>query len=271
MTELISSRSNPLAKQVRSLQQRKARKESGLFLVEGIHHVGEAFAAGWSFDSLIYAPDQLTSDFAIQLVEDCSQRGVRCAAMQTDLFTSIAGKENPQGIMAILQQHDLTLHNIGDSNFHLCVGLISPQDPGNVGTILRSMDATGADALFLLEGGVDQYHSSCVRASMGALFWKPIIRATFTEFDSWRKNKGFELVGTSAHAAQDYRHYQPGKQPVIFLFGSEQKGLSKKQTAACDVTLSLPMVGRASSLNLAVAAGVLLYEFQKPSPTGKAE
>jgi TrmH family RNA methyltransferase len=264
MTELISSRSNPLVKQIRILQQRKARKESGLFLVEGIHHVGEAYAAGWSFETLIYAPDQLSSKFAIQLVDKCVHKGIRCVAMPTALFASISGKENPQGLLAIVHQRDLTLSDITTSNFKFCVALITPQDPGNVGTILRSMDATGAEALFLLNGGVDQYHSSCVRASMGTLFWKPVINAGFGDFNKWRRSNKLELIGTSAHAALDYRNYQRGNQQIILLFGSEQKGLTKDQIGACDVTLSLPMLGRVSSLNLAVAAGILLYELQKP-------
>ncbi len=270
MPELISSHSNPLVKQVRGLRQRKARSESGLFLVEGIHHVGEAVAAGWPIDTLVYAPEQLTSDFARHLVEASVRQGTHCVALTTELFSSIAEKDNPQGLLAILRQQNLTYADLDLQRLHFGVALVSPQDPGNVGTILRSMDATGADGLFLLDGGVDPYHSSCVRASMGAIFWKPLVRSSFTEFDLWRRENGFQLVGSSAHASVDFRSFQPGSRPTILLLGSEQKGLSAEQVAACDVTLSLPMLGRASSLNLAVAAGILLYSLQDPQrSTGK--
>src|SRR5512136_518067 len=98
MSELITSHSNPLVKQIRALRQRKGREETGLFLVEGIHHVGEAIEAGWEIERLVYAPDQLTSDFARHLVDEQIRRGVHCAALTSDLFGLVAEKENPQGL-----------------------------------------------------------------------------------------------------------------------------------------------------------------------------
>jgi RNA methyltransferase, TrmH family len=129
-----------------------------------------------------------------------------------------------------------------------------------VGTILRTMDAVGADALFLLDGGVELYHPTVVRASMGTLFWKPVIQAGFEEFAKWTRKGKYQLIGTSAKADVDYQTLIP-QSPWVLLLGNEQKGLSSAQTAACDVTVSLSMQGRVSSLNLAVAAGVLLYRY----------
>lgn len=259
MPELISSHANPLVKQIRALRQRRERVETGLFLAEGIHHVGEAAEAGWGIETLVYAPDQLSSDFAQRLVEQQSQRGVRCVAFSSDLFSDIADKDNPQGILAVLRQRHLKLDDIHCQDFRFGAALVSPQDPGNVGTILRTLDAAGADGLFLLEGGVDPYHPVSVRASMGSIFWKPFVQASFAEFEKWVCGNGCQLVGSSAHASIDYRGFKPGSQPTILLLGNEQKGLSPDQLNACDVNLSIPMKGRASSLNLAVAAGILLY------------
>ena len=115
------------------------------------------------------------------------------------------------------------------------------------------------DALFLLEVGVELYHPTCVRASMGTIFWKPVVQASFDEFVSWGKEGKYHLIGTSAHAQKDYREVMPVSPPWILVLGSEQKGLSPEQIAACDLTVSLPMRGKVSSLNLAVAAGILLY------------
>ncbi|HJX80613.1 MAG TPA: RNA methyltransferase, partial [Candidatus Udaeobacter sp.] len=143
------------------------------------------------------------------------------------------------------------------------VALVSPQDPGNVGTILRTIDAVDADVIFLLDGGVELYHPSAVRSSMGTIFWKPIIQTSFNEFVSWSRRSrsdGIQLIGTSAHGAVDYKMLMP-KIPWILVLGNEQKGLSAEQMQACDMTVSMPMKGRVSSLNLAVAAGVLLYQF----------
>ena len=263
MPELITSVHNPLAKQIRSLRQKKGREESGLFLAEGIHPVGEAIEAGWPIETLVYAPDQLKSDFASRLVSERLSRGLPCAAVASALFTDLAGKENPQGILAIIRQRHMDLEAAGSVNIHLAAALVSPQDPGNVGTILRTLDAVNADALFLLDGGVELYHPSVVRASMGTLFWKPIIQASFQEFIAWAKERGFFLIGTSAHAQTDYRQLEGVKKPAILIFGSEQKGLLPEQLAGCDLSVSLPMKGRVSSLNLGVAAGILLYKMME--------
>ncbi len=259
MPELISSRSNLLFKKVHRLRQRKGREDTGLFLVEGIHHIGAMAEAGWDFETLVYAPDQLTSDFARTLVAKQSKRGVRCVALTSDLFAALALKDNPQGILAVAYQRHLALADLTPMNFVWGAATVSPQDPGNVGTILRTIDAVGADGLFLLDGGVELYHPSAVRASMGALFWKPVVQASFDEFVKWGRKHGYQLVGSSAHSETDFRDFNRGSLPTILVLGNEQKGLTSEQNAACDLTISLSMRGRTSSLNLAVAAGVLLF------------
>jgi TrmH family RNA methyltransferase len=269
MDELISSSSNPLIKQIRALRQRKGREETGLFVVEGIHHVGEAVQSGWNIERLVYAPDSLTSDFARHLVDEQARRGVCCVALTADLFASITEKENPQGILAILKQRHLTLDELAAQPFHLGAALVSPQDPGNVGTILRTLDAVGADGLFLLNGGVDPYHPSSVRASMGTIFWKPLVQLPFENFVRWARQNSYRLIGTSAHAGVDYHSFNMNRQPAILLFGNEQKGLSQEQMDVCDELLSLPMKGRVSSLNLAVAAGIMLYAVMEHQLSGK--
>ena len=253
----ITSLSNPLVKQARALRQRKARGESGLFLAEGIHHVGEAVAANWDIDAIIYAPEILTSDFGRELTSRAALQ-TKLQPVSAQVMESLAEKDNPQGILAIVHQKRTRLDEL--ASIRSGVAVVSPQDPGNVGTILRTLDAVGADVLFLLDGGVDLYHPTSVRASMGTLFSKPVIQTSFAEFIKWKRRNTVQLIGTSAHADSDYRNFQP-KSPWILLLGSEQKGLSAEQMAACDTRVSLPMRGRASSLNLAVAAGVLLYQF----------
>jgi TrmH family RNA methyltransferase len=254
---LITSLSNPLVKQARALRQRKARAASGLFVVEGIHHVGSALEAGWEIEILIYAPDLLKGDFAQSLLEDAQRSGFTLQPVSAKVMDSLAEKDNPQGILAVVKQRNFTFGDL--DSIQSGVALVSPQDPGNLGTILRTLDAVGSDALFLLEGGVDLYHPTCVRASMGTIFWKPIVQASFNKFVNWVKNENIQLIGASAHAHMYYREFTAGDSPWILLLGSEQKGLSDEQLAACDVTVSMPMRGRVSSLNLAVAAGILLY------------
>lgn len=262
----LLSRNNPRVKQVRKLLvQRKERDSARLFVVEGIRHVGEAIAAHASVEYLCYAPDLLTSDFARQLIHDQSQLGIPCLAVDGDTFTSLAGKDNPQGIIAVAHQPRMQLDSFTGENFKWGVALVAPQDPGNIGTILRTIDAVGANGLLLLDDpsnnqlSTDAYHPSSVRASMGAIFWYPIVSATFSEFVQWVKAHGFTIYGTSAHATQDYHQVECFKQPLVLLMGSEREGLTPFQSVICDVMLKIPMQGRVTSLNLAVATGVMLY------------
>ncbi len=252
---LITSLSNPLIKQARALRQKKARRESSLLLVEGIHHVGEAVEAGWDVESVLYAPDLLTSKFAHDLF---ARLNFLPQPVTQQVMESLTDKENPQGILAIVRQKKTRLNELQEVT--RAVALISPQDPGNVGTILRTMDAVGADIMFLLEGGVELYHPSVVRSSMGTLFWKQVVQTSFEQFVQWARAGKYQLIGTSARGDVDYQKLVP-KNPWVLVLGNEQKGLSAEQISACDVTVSLPMKGRISSLNLSVAAGVLLYQF----------
>jgi len=252
---LISSTSNHLVKQVRALRQKKARRESGLFLVEGIHHVGEVIEAGWDVESVLYAPDTLTSSFAHDLISRFTHKP---QPVTPQVMKSIADKDNPQGIIAVVRQKQMSISDLQKADN--AVAIVSAQDPGNVGTILRTMDAVGVDTLFLLEGGVELYHPTVVRASMGTLFWKNVIQASFDEFLSWARDGKCQLIGTSAHADISYHEHSPVA-PWVLVLGNEQKGLSEKHLDACDIAVSLPMQGRVSSLNLSVAASVLLYQF----------
>jgi len=258
---VITSLTNPLIKQARSLRQKKWRTESGLFLVEGIHHVGEVIASGWDVESILYAPELLTSEYARNLIARISPQPQPVSAQ---VMESLADKENPQGILAIVHQKATRLEDLKalwKSTKHMkCAALVSPQDPGNVGTILRTLDAVGADALFLLDGGVELFHPTVIRSSMGTIFWKPIIEASFDEFLAWARSGRYQLIGTSAHGDVEFQTFVPDS-PWVLVLGNEQKGLSAQQVKSCDVTVSLPMKGHVSSLNLAVAAGVLLYQF----------
>jgi RNA methyltransferase, TrmH family len=260
---LITSLTNPLVKQARALHHKKARLESGTFLVEGIHHVGEAVEAGWEVGSILYAPELLTSTFARDVI---GRLGSKSQPVSASVMQSMADKDNPQGILAIVRQKQTRIAELthsavpGVQKIKCAAALVSPQDPGNVGTILRTLDAVGADALFLLDGGVELYHPTVIRSSMGTIFWKPIIQTSFNEFVTWARNGNYQLIGTSAHGDVAYQTLVP-QVPWILVLGSEQKGLSTTQTNACDIAISLAMKGRVSSLNLAVAAGVLLYHY----------
>ena len=257
--ELITSPNNPKIKHARSLRLRKAREESGCFLVEGIHPVGAAVEAGSDLSMVFYAPEFLESLFAHELIERLKTQGIPCYATSGDVFTSLADKENPQGILAVARQSRLGLGDLTAENFHWGVALVAPQDPGNVGTILRTIDAVGASGLLLLENSVDPYHPTAVRASMGAIFRKAVVTSSFADFTRWARPQGYHIYGSSAHAERDYHQVENYPMPAILLLGSEREGLTPEQCTVCEQILRLPMRGKVTSLNLAVAAGVLLY------------
>ncbi len=259
MPTLITRHSHPKIKQVRALRQRKARDQTGLFLVEGRFHIGEALAAGAAVEYLCYAPDLLDGDFARQLIERAAAAGIPCYATTTDILTSLAEKDNPQGVLAVVRQPRVTLADLHPPAFSWGVAVVAPQDPGNVGAMLRTIDAVGADGLILLNHSVDPYHPTAVRASLGSLFWRPIVTASFEDWAPWVKRHAYHVYGTSAHADVDYRDVTAYERPLIVLMGSEREGLSPEQLAVCEQVVRLPMHGHVTSLNLAVATGVMLY------------
>ncbi|MCS7246969.1 MAG: RNA methyltransferase [Anaerolineales bacterium] len=266
--EFISSRNNPKIKEVRLLKQSKIRRRGGFCIVEGIWHFIEAVES-WKqggYASLVrvfYAPKLLKSEIALQTIEEVSRRGVPCFSVEEVVFRSIAEKENPQGVLAIVRLRQPSLEELNLQESGWLVGLVEPQDPGNVGTILRTMDAVGACGLFLLDGGVDPFHPEVIRASMGAIFWIPVWRLSFQEMVEWAAYNDVRIYGTSAHATKLYTEIESYERPCLLLLGSEREGLTTPQRQACHELLRLPMCGRVSSLNLAVAAGVMLYHMHR--------
>lgn len=260
---MITSRRNPRIKAARALRQRKHRQESGLFLVEGIRQVGDALESQFPIESLFYAPDFLRSAFAKKLIRNAQARGIACFPVSSEVFVTLTEKDNPQGILAVARWPQHTLADFSPHNASWSVALVRPQDPGNIGTILRTMDAVGAQALFLLQGGTDPTHPSAVRASMGALFWIPVVACSFDDFTHWSRTHGYTVYGTSAHGQDGLDRLQQATPPCVLLLGAERTGLTAPQQALCDYMIRLPMQGHVSSLNLGVSAGIFLYAMRK--------
>ncbi len=257
--EPIRSLRNPKIKALRALRQRKTRQERGLYLVEGIFHLGEAFEAGVPAEYLCYSPDRLISLFSQDLIKAWQDRGVPCFPTTSQVFDSISDREGSQAIIGVLPQQWTDLFTLSPENFSWGVALDAPQDPGNVGAILRTLNAVGASGLILLNGGADPYHPTAVRASMGALFHHPVARASSADFVAWAAKHSYAVYGSSAQAATDYSETDIFRRPAILLLGSEREGLPDELKALCTQVLKLPMHGAVTSLNLSVAAGVLLY------------
>lgn len=257
MRTTITSTANARIRVVRGLRRRKERRGSGLALVEGIRQVAEAIQLDADLRCIVLAPDQLTSEFALELVGQAESRGVEVVEVTPKVMATLSGRDQSVGLFAVVGQRwtDLDDPDFGRGDL---VALSEVRDPGNLGTILRSADGAGVVDLVLLDDTTDPYHPGAIRASMGSLFSRRLARASFEDFATWAKHRGMRFVGTSDRGASDYRSADYGEQAAIVL-GTERSGLSEEQLAACDEVVALPMRGRADSLNLAAAASILLY------------
>lgn len=258
-TDLISSKNNSRIKQIRKLRSRAERDQLGLFFVEGIRQVGEAIQLGAEIDELVIAPELLTSQFALDLVEREIAGGSYNLLVSADVFRSISEREHPHGLGAVMRQRWQSLADIELSDQSLWVGLDTVADPGNLGTILRTSDAVGADGVILIGKTTDPYDPSAVRASMGAIFSQRLVRATNESLIDWARQTSVQVVGTSPDGPLDYQSVRYVG-PLLLLMGSERHGLPPDLIEICDPLVHLPMAGRSDSLNLSVATGVMLYE-----------
>jgi TrmH family RNA methyltransferase len=255
----ITSPANARIKWIRKLRERKARQETGCFYAEGLRLVVEAAQQGAPLEVLVVAPELLTSAVGLRLVDEVAGRGVEVLEVSGEVFQSMALKEDPVGIAAVVRQHWLPLEQAAVGPGEVWVALDEVADPGNLGTILRTNDAVGGRGVILLDHCTDPFDPTAARASMGALFSQKLVKASFDEFAAWKRSQAVPLVGTSGGSALDYQALTyPAR--LVVLMGSERAGLDAQHLVLCDQVVRIPMLGRSDSLNLAVATAVVLYE-----------
>ncbi|HEY4383976.1 MAG TPA: RNA methyltransferase [Ktedonobacteraceae bacterium] len=256
---LITSRNNPKIKQIRALLKRSERERTELALVEGLRLVTEALRYPHIVRQLIVAPELLRSQHGQALLLEQRHKELPCLCVSAEVFQSFALKDNPQGIAAIVSQCWESLEQVRLSTRDCWVALEAVQDPGNLGTILRTCDATGCRGVFLLDHATDVYDPTALRASMGAIFSQRLVKASFQAFADWKRFYRYSVIGASDAAVLNYRQADYPS-PVILLMGSERQGLSPEQQAVCDLVVSIPMRGSSDSLNVSIATAVVLYE-----------
>lgn len=256
---MITSTANEQIKAIRKLRDRKYRTESGTFYIEGIRIVLEALDVPERVKTLLFAPELMQSQMAEEAIQKAGADGVNILEVSQSAFESFSLKEGPMGLAAVVAQKWELLENIQPAKMGLWVGLDSVADPGNLGTIMRTMDAVGAKGILLIDHCTDPYDPSAIRASMGAVFSLRFIKTTPDDFLRWTKSAEIQTFGTSDAAKTDYLSLQYPEN-MILLMGSERQGLQKSLMDACNNRVSIPMAGKSDSLNLAVATGVMLYE-----------
>lgn len=259
MRREITGFSNPLVKRVRSLREKKHRKREGLFLAEGLRIMTEAREAGALPEMLFYATDAAPHPLASTLMDAVDAAGGEVIATSSDILSKMSGKDNAQTLVGVYADRLTPLEALDRATADIWLVAQSLRDPGNLGTILRTGDAVGAGGLILVDDCVDPFSVEAVRASMGALFTQAIVQCRWEEFIGWLRSGPGALVGTSLQTDQDYQqpHYAA---PTFLLIGNEARGLPEEYEAACDTLVKIPMLGKADSLNAAVAAAVMAYE-----------
>jgi TrmH family RNA methyltransferase len=257
MIQDITSAQNTLVKLAKSLDRKKARVETGLFLAEGARHVAEGLDQGWTLDALLFAPAGEARASVRELVARAQAAGARVARVGDRILETITRRDNAQAVIGLFRQRAATLDDLAHAPF--LIALERPKDPGNLGTILRTLDSVGGGGVVLLEESCDPFSTEAVRASMGSIFSAPVARAGFHDFQAWRRRQGFTLVGTSLKGSARHVDVDFGAKTCL-LMGNEQSGLPDDWAGACDALVRLPMAGRADSLNLAIATAVTAYE-----------
>jgi TrmH family RNA methyltransferase len=256
---IITSTGNPLIKRIRKLRDRKHRREQGVFLVDGVQPVWRAVDAGASIELLVVAPELTRGGPAEQLVADFEAAGGEVARLSGEAFASISERDGPTGVAAIVRCPSTTLGDLQVGADSVFVGLHEVANPGNLGTIVRTADSFGVAGIVLVGASADPYAPAAVKASMGSLFAVPVVtQVSIDDLLGWAGAHRLTTIATSARGTVPVADVTFVK-PSLVLFGSEGAGLPAGVVDRSDRAVRIPMRGSASSLNLAVAAGIVLY------------
>ncbi|SCJ56040.1 Putative TrmH family tRNA/rRNA methyltransferase [uncultured Clostridium sp.] len=248
----IESKENTFFKLAKKLKDKKGRSKEQKYVIEGFRLIQEAFKAGCKIDSIVLNNDgkKKLNQYLEQYVDS-----VKVYLMEDSLFSQLTSTENPQGIIAILEIEDKRENLNGD--FYLLCDKV--QDPGNLGTIIRTAHAAGATGIILTKGTVDIYNDKVIRSTMGSIFYVPIIHDDDLSFLKELKSDGFNLVATSLQESKDFFNEDlSGK--IILSVGNEGNGISDEIFNMADIKVKIPMPGGAESLNVAIATSIILFE-----------
>ena len=259
----ISSLTNNKVKLINSLYYRKYRRDLNLFVAEGVRICKEALQNNWEIKYLLFNKENKDNLAIHDLVNETTSLGADAIAVSSQILSKLSHKDNPQNVLGVFIQKWHRLPNSVDNK--RIVALENVRDPGNLGTILRTMDGMGASECILVNECTDPFSYEAVRASMGAIFNINITASNLDEFLKWKSDKNISLIGTSLKKASNYTKAN-WKKPFVLAMGNEQNGLSDKLINNCDQLIKIPMLGKSDSLNLAVSTGIVLYESIRKIP-----
>ncbi len=249
---VITSLQNPTIKSIRSLSEKKYREEAGLFVAEGAEALARARREGWE-------PVYVVSTAAANPWGKAERLTVSEKVMQ-----SLSGQKNASPLLGVFRQRFADVIEPRG----IWIALEKMRDPGNLGSIIRTADAVAAQGVILVGPACDPYSRDSVRASMGSIFGPPLVRMAGPRFIDLCTSWPGEAIGTHLQGTEDYRRAY--RAPTLLVMGSEGGGLTPETAAACSTLVRIPMTGGAQSLNVAVAAGLMLYEIGRDQDRTKA-
>lgn len=251
MTEYITSSANPKFKRLIALLQKSSeRRESALFTVEGVREISHCIEAGYKPDCIFFCPDIVSEETLPQC---------RHFALSAGLYAKAAYREGTEGAMGVFQAIEHPLSSLHLKDNPLIAVLESVEKPGNLGAVLRTCDAAGADALIICDPRTDLYNPNLIRASIGAVFTVPTAVCTTAQAITFLKSKGIRIL--TAQLQDSSLYYDcPMTKGTAIVMGTEATGLSDKWRQAADAHIRIPMLGKLDSLNVSVSAAILLYE-----------
>jgi TrmH family RNA methyltransferase len=255
----ISSPQNPRIKHVVKLRKRSVRDEENLFLIEGYRECLRALGSQWPFEELYICPDLFLGENEEELITEAESRGTSIVVCSEAVFRKIAYRDRPDGLLAVAPQAHLTFDDLQHMENPFLLVLVGIEKPGNLGTMLRTADGAGVDAVILSDKVTDIYNPNTVRASVGTLFSVPVIESPNEDCWAWLEEQGIPILAMTPHASRSlYETNLEG--PIAVTVGSEMLGLDEQWLNRSEIKTFLPMGGIADSLNVSTAASITLYE-----------
>lgn len=255
----ITSTQNPKVKSVVKLRNKRERDQSHLFLIEGYRELLRACSCNQKIQTLFICPKLFLGENEKHLIKQIEKRGANIIECEISIFEKMSYRDRPDGLLAIAKQSPFLLENLKLKENPFVVVAVSIEKPGNLGTILRSADAVGVDAVIVADKVTDIYNPNVVRASVGTLFTQPVVQASSKEIFAWLRRYNFQTITTSPSADEHYTKPDYKKATAIVV-GSEQYGLPEEWFNESSLNVSIPMKGAADSLNAATSTTLMLYE-----------
>jgi TrmH family RNA methyltransferase len=255
---VVTSLTNPTVKAVRALHLRKTREETGVFVAEGLKTITEGVELGRPPKILLHGRDAAEHPLARRAIAAALAAGGEVIEVTQEILAKVSRRDNPQAVVGVFEQRFTPLAEIDPGAASCWVALHRVRDPGNLGTIVRTADAAGVGGVILVGECCDPFSVEAVRATMGSIFAVPLVRTDEDAFAAWRGGWPGSVVGTLLSATVDHRAADY-RAPCLILMGNEQQGLPPEMAALCDLAVKIPMRGRADSLNLSVATGIMIY------------